>query len=184
MVAGMPASAAAASPDVMPGNDPEAKPGARQRQSFLAAAPEHKGIAAFEAQNAPLHPGALDQEIVDIGLLCRGSAAALAGKDQLGLLARELQDAWIDQRIVNDVVGRPQRVKRMQGQKPGIAGTRAGKPDLARRKIRKDRGKDRPGEAVSCLPDHDVFFPGTAADSRCRTAHCRGNRAPPARRRR
>ncbi len=72
-----------------PGNDPEPKPGTHQRQGFLSAAPEHKGIAAFQAQNAPLHPGAFDQKLVDIGLLSRGPAPALARKDQFCLVARE-----------------------------------------------------------------------------------------------
>ena len=40
------------------GNHPEAKPGANQRQGFLAAAPEDKGIAAFEAQYAAPIPRA------------------------------------------------------------------------------------------------------------------------------
>jgi hypothetical protein len=37
---------------------------------------------------------------------------------------------------VNDVVGRSQRMQRVQGQKPGVAGTRTCKPDFARRKVR------------------------------------------------
>ena len=51
--------------------DTESKTGTHQRQNFLAAAPEHKGVTALETQNAPLHPGAFDQEIVDIALLSR-----------------------------------------------------------------------------------------------------------------
>ena len=71
------------------------------------------GIAALRAQDASLHPGALDQEFVDIGLLRRGSAAALAGKDQRCLAVREFKDTWIDERVADDIVGRPQRVERI-----------------------------------------------------------------------
>ena len=64
---------------------------------------------------------ALDQQFVDVALLGRRPAAALAGKDQIGLAARQFQDPRIDQGIVNDVVGQPQRVQRMQRQQPGVA---------------------------------------------------------------
>ena len=115
--------------------DPESKTGARQCQDFFAAAPEHKGVAAFEAQNAPLHPGAFDQKLVDIALLSRWLSPALARKDQFGLVASKFQNAWIDQSIVNDVVSRPQRVERMECQKSRVARARTCKPDLARWKI-------------------------------------------------
>src|SRR3981081_2604679 len=121
------------------GDDPEAKTGARQRQNFFAAAPEHKGVTAFETQNAPPHPGAFDQKLIDIALLSRWLSPALARKDQFGLVAGKFQNAWIDQSIVNDVVSRPQRVERMECQKSGVARASPCKPDLARWKSREVR---------------------------------------------
>ena len=51
-VTGMPASAGAAIAALMPGHDLERHPGGRERQRFLAAAPEHERVAALQPHHA------------------------------------------------------------------------------------------------------------------------------------
>ena len=61
---GIPASAAAAMAELMPGTT-SADARRAQREDFLAAAPEHEGIPALEAHHALAAPGGADHQRVD-----------------------------------------------------------------------------------------------------------------------
>ena len=50
-------------------HDAERHAGARQRLRFLAAAPEHEGIAALQPQHALALPRQIDQQVGNVALL-------------------------------------------------------------------------------------------------------------------
>ncbi len=125
------------------GHDAERDARAGQRQRLLAAAAEDEGIAALEAQHAL--PGArqADESLGNVRLLRRRLAAALPGIVERRARPRQLQNARVDQRIVDDGVGVLQRVQRQQRQQPRIARPRPHQPHRPRREIRQvERERD------------------------------------------
>ena len=104
------------------GNDAEGNAGLRERQRLLAAAPEDEGIAALEPQHALALAGKLDQPLADVLLHGRGLAAALSGIFEQGAFAGEGKDGRVDQRVVDDDVGRASAFKAWIVRRPGSPG--------------------------------------------------------------
>ena len=113
------------------GDDAERNPRLDQGEPLLAAAAEDERIAALQPQHTPAIPGMADQPAGNIGLFRRRPSAAFAGVDKLGAGPREVEDARIDQRVINHHVGLAQPVERVQRQQPRIAGARARQPHPA-----------------------------------------------------
>ena len=113
------------------GDDAERDAGLGQRQSLLAAAPEHARVAALEAKHAMAQARQRNEAVGDARLRRRWLAAALAGKFERGAGIGERQHARIDEGVMDDDVRRGETGKRLERQHGGIAGTGAGEPDLA-----------------------------------------------------
>ena len=92
------------------GDDAERNAGLDQMLAFLAAATEHERIATLEAQDPLASLGQFNQPERDITLLGRGFAATLAGIFEFRAGAHPIQDAWIDEGIIDDDVARLQRM--------------------------------------------------------------------------
>ncbi len=109
---------------------------AEQGQGFLAAAPEDAGVAALQSQ----HPVSLlreaDQPGRDVGLAGRGPPAAFSRGFEEGLRPRQVEDARVDERVVDEGVGVAEGVKRQGRQQPRIARPGSDQPDAARQKLR------------------------------------------------
>ena len=90
-------------------------------------------------------PIVLDPARVRIAVVGRGAlaerrlAAALAGKFEPRLAARQRQNARIDQRVVHDDIGLRQAGERIERQQAGIARAGAGEPHASRREDRQVR---------------------------------------------
>jgi len=102
-----------------------------QGQGFFTAAPEDKGVATLQSQDAFAGARQSDQAIRDIRLLGRGFAAALAGIDQLGFRCGKGQDGVVDQRVIDHDISLRERMMRKQGQQTGVAGAGTNQPDPA-----------------------------------------------------
>ncbi len=120
-----------ADPGADPGHDAEGDAGGDQRQRLFSAAPEDEGIAALEAQHPPAFAGEVDEAQRDVALPGRRLAAALAGIFQPGARTRQVEDAPVDQGVVDDVLGLPQAMQHQDRQQARVAGTGSGKPDAA-----------------------------------------------------
>ena len=140
-VAGMPASAAAARPEVRPGMMRKRMPASASAAASSQPRPNTKGSPPFSRSTRRPSAGALDQHLVDVALVRRRPAAALAGRRSARRPRARAQHARIDQRVVHDVVGRPQRMQRQHGEQARIAGAGARQPDLARREVGQIGGK-------------------------------------------
>ena len=143
IVAGMPASAAAARPEVTPGNDAIADAGLGQRLTSSQPRPNTNGSPPFRRSTRRPARARSISTLVDVVLVRRRPAAALAGGDQLGAVARQRQHARIDQRVVDDLVRRRQRMQRQHGQQARIAGPGAGQPHFAGREVGHSAGSWR-----------------------------------------
>ncbi len=129
------------------GNDAKADAGLRpSAKRLVPAAAEHEGIAALQSHHAAAGAGALDQHVVDVALMRRRPAAALAGRDHLRVVAAKVQHSSIDQRVVDDVVGLADGVQRQQREQARIAGPCARQPDLAGREV----GQRREVLGITC----------------------------------
>ena len=115
---------------MIPGTTRNGMP-AGQGQRLLAAAPEHEGIAPLQPQHPAAVPRQLDQPLGDVALFRGRHAAALAGELPLGPGAREVEDASLDQGVVDDHVGAAQRVHGVQRQQPRIARAGTDQPHRA-----------------------------------------------------
>src|SRR5262245_55118250 len=72
-----------------------------QGKRFLAAASEDERITALQTHDVPAAPGGADHQAVNGVLRHRVTAGALADEEALSL-ARALEDALVDERIVED----------------------------------------------------------------------------------
>ena len=115
------------------GDDAKGHARRRERQNFFAAAAEDEGVAALQSQHAQSAARKIDEQCADVFLGDGGLAASLAGEVQPRALARQGQNAGIDQRVVNDHVGLNQARQCIESQQPGISGPRAHQPDFAGR---------------------------------------------------
>ena len=106
--------------------------GLGQMLAFLAAAAEHEGIAALEAQHALAGLGEFDQAEGNIVLDGRRLAAALAGIFEFGAGPDPAQDVRVDQGIVDHDVAGLHGVVAEQRHEAGRAGAGAHQPDPAR----------------------------------------------------
>ncbi len=77
-----------------------------------------------------------DQALADVGLDCRGFAAALAGEFKPRLRTGQRQDALIDQRVVHHHIGLGEPGERIECEQARIARPRASQPDVTRCKDR------------------------------------------------
>ncbi len=85
-------------------DDLERDPGARQRQRFLAAAPEHEGVAALEPHDAQPAARVPDQQPVEDVLRDRLPAGALADEEP-ARVRRVDAHLFGRERVVEDQVG-------------------------------------------------------------------------------
>ena len=76
---------------------------------LFTAAPKHERIAAFEPQNPPPGLCQFDQMQRNVALFDRRFTAAFASIDQLRLRG-PIQNARLDQCIINHHIGLPQRI--------------------------------------------------------------------------
>ena len=104
------------------GHDLERNAVGGQRLGFLAAAPEHEGIAPFQPHHAPPRAGMRDEQRVDRVLGQRVLAGRLAREDAERPSRRQGEQARIDQSVVHHDVGPTQRLAPAERQQPGIAG--------------------------------------------------------------
>ena len=103
-----------------------------QRQGFLAAAAEHEGVAALEAQDPVALARQRDQPERDVALVRRRLAAALAGIFNHGAGLDPFKDALIHQGVIDHHIRLPQPFGCKQCQQARIAGAGTGQPDPAR----------------------------------------------------
>ena len=116
-------------------HDPERHAGRRECQGLLAAAAEHERIAALEPDHPQAGAGELDQALIDPELLRARPAGPLADRLEARCGPAERQDLGRDQRVVEDHVGRFERVHGIEGQETRIAGPGADQPDRAGREV-------------------------------------------------
>jgi hypothetical protein len=110
-----------------------------QGQGFLAATAKDERIAALQPQHTLPFPRQLHQTQRDVGLLGRGLATALAGIFEDGAGTGEVENGFVDQRVIDDDIRRAQRLDGEQSEEAGIARAGAGQPDPARFQIRQCR---------------------------------------------
>ena len=106
----------AAEPGRDAGHDAERHAGPHQGQRLLAAAAEHEGVAALEAQHALALAREFDQPFGDVALAWRRHAAPLARELARRVRIGEAHHLVADQRVVDDAVGLAQSVQRVQRQ--------------------------------------------------------------------
>ena len=99
-----------------PGNDAKWDSGGDERQRFFRAPPEDKRITALEAQHPLLLARKANDPRRDVGLAWRRPAAALAGIIERGSRPSEAQNPGVDERVINDDIGLPERVQGQCGQ--------------------------------------------------------------------
>ncbi len=97
------------------GDDADRHAVLHQRLRLFAAAPEDERIAALQPQHALAVARQIDQPQRDVALFGRGFAAAFAGIDRLGAGLRPVQDRGLDQRVIDDHIGLPQRIETHAG---------------------------------------------------------------------
>ncbi len=114
-----------------------------QRQRLFAAAAEDEGVAALQAQHALAGPRQFDEARRDVALLRARLAAALAGILKLRPRPCELQNGFVDQRVVDHDVGLLQRVERVERQQARIARPGADQPHPARLEDRQRQRRRR-----------------------------------------
>src|SRR6185312_4155733 len=107
-----------------PGYDLAFDAGSSKRQRFLAAAPEHKRIAALQSNDLMAAPRFADHQAIDCVLRDCRTASPLADEES-PRPRRELQRLRIDQSVVEHQIGRLEPLDRLQCQKVGIARTGA-----------------------------------------------------------
>src|SRR5215472_4973804 len=113
-------------------HDSEGDTRRHQRQGLLPPTAEYEGIAALQAQHPPALASELDQPERDVALLRRRLAAALARIFQLDAGPCEIEDAAIDQRVIDDHLGLAQAVERKDREQAGIARPSPGEPHTSR----------------------------------------------------
>ncbi len=112
---------------------------------LLAAASEHEGIAALEANDIMSRQSFPHEQGVDLFLLHRVPRAAFGHGDQASRGLRHGQDRRIDQSVVHDERGIHQQPGGAQRQEIGVSGTGADQMDSADRGgIRLHGGADDP----------------------------------------
>ena len=103
----------------------------RQCPGLFAPPAEEVGISALEADDSLALPAQLDQELIDLGLRHHRIPFVLAHIDALGLGRVEIQQGRIGQGIVEHDFGAPEGLRRLEGQQPGVPGTRPDQGDRA-----------------------------------------------------
>ncbi len=98
--------------------------GGAQREDFLAAAPEHEGVAALEADDVLSAPRAANHQPMDRVLADGMAVVALADVEPLRA-TRQLDDGGRHERVVEHEIGAAQDRQRPARQQPGIARPRA-----------------------------------------------------------
>ena len=107
-----------------PRDDLACDSGGSQRKRFLAAAPEHKRIAALQSNHSMAAAGLANHQSIDRLLRDRRPARALSDKES-PRPRRKLQRLRIDQRVVEHKIRSSQPLDRLERQKLGIAGAGA-----------------------------------------------------------
>ena len=129
-VTGMPASAGAAIALRDAGHHLAANACSAQRKRLLAASSEHERVAALQAHDAAASARGANHQRVDPVLRERMTSRALADEEPLRV-PRVPQDPLVDERVIQDEIGRAQARDRLARQQRGIAGPRADERDLA-----------------------------------------------------
>ena len=125
---------------VTPGTTSNGTPAARERQRFFAAAAEHERIAALQPHDAAAAPRRANHQRVNGLLRHRVAAGALADEEPLRA-ARELQDAVVDERVVQHEIRRAQARDRLARQQPRIARAGADERHMASHASTRAEGK-------------------------------------------
>ncbi len=89
---------------------------------FLAAAPEHEGIAALQPHDHLAFAPTRHEDVVDLFLVHRGATGRFPNVDALGGRGREVQQRGRGQAVVDDDFGAAQQLFAAAGQESGIAG--------------------------------------------------------------
>ena len=103
------------------GDDVAAHTGSRQRQGLLAAASQHKRVAALQPHDTAAAARGANHERVDSVLRQGMSSGALADEEPLRV-PRVPENPLVDERVVKNKIGGSQTGDRFSGQKRGIAG--------------------------------------------------------------
>jgi len=101
---------------------------------LFAAATEDERVAALEPHHALALARQPHQQVADLLLRQRVVGAPLADIDALGLAPREVDDAGVDQPVVEHDVGLLHQPERAEGQQVGVARSGADEIDLAERR--------------------------------------------------
>ena len=103
------------------GDDLEGDAGRAQPLGLLTPAAEHERVPSLEADDlAPGRP-VLEQQRLDLLLRGRGTAALLAGVEQLGVGPRAVQRGGRDEAVIDDDVGAGNELQRPRRQQARIA---------------------------------------------------------------
>ena len=113
----------------------EADAGVAQGDGLLAAAAEDVGIAAFQSYDATPRTGLADeagvQLILPVAWPVRLPATTVAGVDALTVVAGEIEQAWIQQIVIEDDVSLGQQAGPLHRDQAGITWTGADDVDAA-----------------------------------------------------
>ena len=108
-------------------------PAAAHRFDLLATAPEDERVAALEAYHDAAGSRVRDDQSVDCFLRQRMARTLFRNRNALCGCWRDVQDAQIDQTVVDDDIGGFQRLYGADGEQSRVARTRADENDAAAR---------------------------------------------------
>ena len=96
-----------------------------QRRGLLAAAAEQERVAALEPHDALAPAGRLDQRLVDGDAALGVPGAEFGDREALGAGGDEIEDARVDESVVEDEVGLPEQLNGPQRQQTAVTGAGA-----------------------------------------------------------
>lgn len=137
-------------------NDPEGHTRLDEAKRFFAAPAKNKRIAPLESQDTFARAGIVNQFERDVALFRAWFAAAFSGVIRYGAGFDPVQDALVDESVIDYDIRLPKTVDRVQGQQTRITGTCARKPHPAGLEIRQAIGHC----AVQTDPVHHSCLPG------------------------
>ena len=85
-----------------------------ERRKFLAAPPEHEGVAPLQADGERVFPSARDEQRVDLRLRHAVRTRPLPDADLLAPGRREGEQSFVEERVVDDTVRTPEKLRAPQ----------------------------------------------------------------------